>query len=287
MKGIILAGGTGSRLWPLTIATSKQLLPIFDKPLIYYPLATLMESGIREICVITTDQDQQGFRRLLGDGSQLGIKLNYVIQPRPEGLAQAFLLCEEYIRGFKSALILGDNLFDVNFHAEAQNFDVNGVGAHIFAYKVQNPQDYGVVVFNRDNQVLDIIEKPQTYISDYAVPGLYFYDSSVIDFARQLKPSQRGELEITDLHKIYLEKRELNVSKLTTGAAWLDTGSFENLNDASQYVKIIEERKGHKIGCIEEIAWKMNWISDVELKALSDKYGKSKYGTYLEKLLDA
>lgn len=284
MKGIILAGGTGSRLWPVTISTSKQLLPIFDKPLIYYPLATLMDSGIRDICLITTPEDQSGFRALLGDGKAVGIDITYIVQPKPEGIAQAFLLCENYIRNEKCILILGDNLFDDNFKNEVQNFDRAGTGAHIFAYKVHNPSDYGVVVFDSENRVLEIIEKPKKFRSNFAVPGVYLYDETVIQRARKLKPSLRRELEITDLHTSYLNSKNLKVSKMNQGSVWLDTGSIESLHDAAQYVRIMEERKGQKIGCIEEIAWKSGWISDEQLSLLALKYTKSKYGSYLEGL---
>jgi glucose-1-phosphate thymidylyltransferase len=285
MKGIILAGGTGSRLWPLTISTSKQLLSIFDKPLVYYPLATLMSSGIRDISLITTPHDQMSFKNLLGDGSEIGISLTYVSQPKPEGLAQAFILCEEQIKNDKCALILGDNLFDVDFGNTAQIFDQSGEGAQIFAYKVNNPEDYGVVVFDSNNRVSKIVEKPVEFISEYAVPGIYFYDHTVAERAKSLTPSKRGELEITDLHATYLESNNLTVSKMEAGSVWLDTGSFQSMNDASQYVRIIEERKGHKIGCIEEIAWKSGWIDDNQLLLLAKKYGKSSYGTYLESLI--
>lgn len=285
MKGIILAGGTGSRLWPLTIPTSKQLLPIFDKPMIYYPLATLMESGIREISLITTPQDQAHFQNLLGTGSEFGIEITYVSQPKPDGLAQAFLLCESQIADSKCALVLGDNLFDVSFNETANHFEKFGSGAQIFAYKVQNPNDYGVVEFNSENKVIRIVEKPMEYISSYAVPGIYFYDETVVERAKELVPSPRGELEISDLHSSYLLSGDLKVARMQDGAVWLDTGSFESMNDASQYVRIIEERKGHKIGCIEEIAWKSGWIDNQKITNLAQKYNKNSYGKYLENLL--
>jgi len=286
MKGIILAGGTGSRLWPLTIPTSKQLLPIYDKPLIYYPLSTLMLAGIRDIEIITTPQDQESFRLLLGDGSAFGVNLSYVIQPNPEGLAQAFLVCEEFLKNSNCALILGDNLFDGAFQRGLGLFNDSSIGSQIFAYKVSNPKDYGVVSFNADGKAIGIEEKPSEPKSSYAVPGVYFYDSSVVERAKRLKPSPRGELEITDLNLSYLADGLLNVNVIPQGSAWLDTGSFETMNDASNYVRVLEDRQGQKIGCIEEIAWRSGWISDHQLLQSADKYGKNGYGRYLANLME-
>ena len=287
MKGIILAGGTGSRLWPLTIPTSKQLLPIYDKPLIYYPISTLMLAGIREIQIITTPQDYDDFEALLGDGTSFGVRLSYATQPKPEGLAQAFLICEEFLQNENCALILGDNLFDGAFQKGLKIFDDTSVGGQIFAYKVSNPKDYGVVSFDKDGVAIDIQEKPDSPKSSYAVPGIYFYDSTVVQRAKTLKPSPRGELEITDLNLSYLLDGMLNVHIIPQGSAWLDTGTFETMNDASNYVRVLEDRQGQKIGCLEEIAWRNGWIDDKQLAELSVKYSKNTYGRYLANLLDS
>jgi glucose-1-phosphate thymidylyltransferase len=285
MKGIILSGGTGSRLWPLTIPTSKQLLPVYDKPLIYYPLSTLMLAGIRDIRIITTPQDQDVFRLLLGDGSAFGITLSYATQPKPEGLAQAFLICEDFLADKNSALILGDNLFDGAFQQELGQFKDLTHGSQIFAYKVSNPQEYGVVLFDDDGNVLEIQEKPKIPKSTYAVPGLYFYDASVVNRAKNLKPSARGELEITDLNLSYLADGALKVNIIPQGSAWLDTGTFEAMNDASNYVRVLEDRQGLKLGCLEEIAWRKGWIDDSQLIMSARKYEKNSYGKYLLNLV--
>jgi glucose-1-phosphate thymidylyltransferase len=287
MKGIILAGGTGSRLWPLTIPTSKQLLPIYDKPLIYYPISTLMLAGIREIQIITTPQDQDDFKALLGDGTAFGVRLSYATQPKPEGLAQAFLICEDFLQNQNCALILGDNLFDGAFQKRLNFFDDTSVGGQIFAYKVSNPKDYGVVSFDENGKAIDIQEKPDAPKSSYAVPGIYFYDSTVVQRAKSLKPSPRGELEITDLNLSYLLDGLLTVHIIPQGSAWLDTGTFETMNDASNYVRVLEDRQGQKIGCLEEIAWKNGWIDDKQLVELSIKFSKNDYGKYLANLLNS
>jgi glucose-1-phosphate thymidylyltransferase len=285
MKGIILAGGTGSRLWPVTLGVSKQLLPIYDKPLIHYPLSTLMLAGIREILVITRAEDLGNFKKLLSDGSDLGIKIDYVIQNRPNGLAEAFLIGESFIDGQKVSLVLGDNLFHGAGLGTQLRSLTNPVGASIFAYKVRNPEDYGVVEFTPNGQVLSIEEKPSNPRSSYAIPGLYFYDEFVVDIAKSLQPSPRGELEITSINQEYLRTGNLSVNVLERGTAWLDTGTFDSLLAASNYVKIIEERQGRKIACIEEIAWRNKWISDLELEVLSNRLMVSGYGSYLRNLL--
>jgi glucose-1-phosphate thymidylyltransferase len=285
MKGIILAGGSGTRLHPITKGISKQLMPIYDKPMIYYPLSTLMLAGIREILVITTPADRPGFERLLGDGSDIGIELTYATQPAPEGLAQAFLIGADFIGGDQVALVLGDNIFhgsgnDSSF-APRENFE----GALIFAYQVANPTAYGVVEFAPDGMVMSIEEKPAVPKSSYAVPGLYFYDNDVVAIARSIQPSARGEYEISDVNQVYLDRRALRVEVLDRGTAWLDTGTIESMVQATEFVRVIEARQGLKIGCIEEVAWRQGWISDDELMALARPLQKSGYGDYLRTIL--
>ncbi|MEV4631122.1 glucose-1-phosphate thymidylyltransferase RfbA [Micromonospora sp. NPDC049523] len=285
MRGILLAGGTGSRLWPLTKAVSKQLMPVFDKPMIYYPLSTLVMSGIREILVITTPDDQDQFRRLLGDGSQFGLRLEYRAQPRPEGIAQAFVLGADFIGDESVALVLGDNIFHgVGLGRQlAEQNDL--VGGRVFAYQVANPEEYGVVDFDEHGQVLSIEEKPATPKSRYAVPGLYFYDNRVVKIARDLRPSDRGELEITAVNEAYRELGELSVTVLDRGTAWLDTGTFTSMMQAAEFVRVIEERQGMKIGCVEEVAWRAGLIDDDQLRTLALPLLKSGYGEYLLNLL--
>ena len=285
MKGIILAGGSGTRLYPLTIAVSKQLMPVYDKPMIYYPLSTLMLAGIREILIITTPEDQAGFKKLLGDGSQLGCRFEYVVQPSPDGLAQAFILGADFIGNSPVALILGDNIFYGAGMGSFLKTKTNPDGAVVFAYHVHDPERYGVAEFGKDYKALSIEEKPTEPKSNYAVPGLYFYDNDVVAIAKDMKPSPRGELEITDVNKIYLEKNKLEVGVLRRGTAWLDTGTFDSLMEAGEFINVIEKRQGMKIGCIEEIAYRNGWISDAEMQALASKFFKSGYGVYLQKLI--
>ena len=286
MRGIILAGGTGSRLWPVTLAVSKQLMPVYDKPMVYYPLSTLMAAGIRDVLVITTPDDQPAFRHLLGDGSQWGMGIEYAVQARPEGLAQAFLIGSQFIGSNKVALVLGDNIFyGVGLGSRLrQSTDVDG--AKVFAYQVANPSDYGVVEFDEDGSVLSIEEKPAQPKSDFAVPGLYFYDSQVVDIAREVRPSVRGELEITAVHDAYLKQGALTVTVLPRGTAWLDTGTFATLVQAAEFVRVIEDRQGYKIGCPEEIAWRNGWVDDARLEELAEPLLKSGYGEYLRLLVN-
>jgi glucose-1-phosphate thymidylyltransferase len=284
MKGIILAGGSGTRLYPITRGISKQLMPIYDKPMIYYPLSTLISAGINEILIITTPEDSQSFQNLLGDGEDLGCKLLYCVQPKPEGIAQAFILGEEFIGGDSVALVLGDNIFYGNDITELLTKHSNPDGGVVFAYKVNDPERYGVVEFDNNNKAIDIQEKPANPKSNYAVPGLYFYDNTVIAKAKKLEPSIRGELEITGINIAYLNESKLNVAILEEGTVWLDTGTIDSMMQASQFVEVIEKRQGIKIGCIEEIAFKKGLISREQLQALAKPLLKSGYGDYLMKL---
>lgn len=284
MKGIILAGGSGTRLYPITKGISKQLMPIYDKPMIYYPLSILMLAGIREILIITTPEDSDQFKRLLGDGKELGCNFQYAVQPTPNGLAQAFVIGESFIGDDKVALILGDNIFyGSGFSQLVQSFnDVEG--AAVFAYEVNDPERYGVVEFDANKKVISIEEKPTQPKSNYAVPGLYFYDNSVVGIAKSIQPSSRGEYEITTVNNEYLKQGKLKVGIMNRGTAWLDTGTFDSLSDASEFVRVIEKRQSQKIGCIEEVAWRMGYIDKVQLRKLAEQYAKSGYGNYLMNL---
>lgn len=284
MKGIILAGGTGSRLWPITKGVSKQLLPVYDKPMIHYPLATLMAAGLREVLVITTPEDSESFSRLLGDGSGWGMSIRYAVQPRPEGLAQAFLIAEEFLNADQAALILGDNLFYGPSLGRKLAALTQQQGAHVFAYEVADPKEYGVVEFDESGVVLSVEEKPAEPRSSFAIPGLYFYDETVVDVAKSIKPSARGELEITAVNDHYLRAGTLTVTVLERGTAWLDTGTFRSLQDAGEFVRVMEDRTGTKVGCVEEIAWRNGWISTDQLAALAEPLLKSGYGEYLARL---
>lgn len=289
MKGIVLAGGSGTRLYPLTMVTSKQLLPVYDKPMVYYPLSTLMLAGIKDILIISTPQDLPNFEKLLGDGSNLGIRLSYKVQPSPDGLAQAFILGEEFIGNDCCAMVLGDNIFYGSGFSKMLNQAVvnaeNNKRATVFGYYVEDPERFGIVEFDENDRVISVEEKPKQPKSNYAITGLYFYDNRVVEFVKNQKPSARGELEITDLNRVFLEKGDLDVQLLGRGFAWLDTGTMDSLNDAANFVQMIEKRQGIKISAVEEIAYRMKFIDAAQLEKLANDYGKSTYGDYLRKVL--
>jgi len=285
MRGIVLAGGTGSRLWPVTWGASKQLLPVYDKPMIHYPIATLMLAGIREMLIITTKQDQESFQKLLGTGKELGISFTYAIQENPDGTAQAFLIGESFINNESCALILGDNIFyGVGLGNQLKKM-ITGYGAHIFAYEVTDPERYGVIEFDPNGKAVSIEEKPLNPKSNFAIPGLYFYDEDIVEITKSIKPSKRGELEITAVNEVYLRAGKLNVTPLERGTVWLDAGTFDSLIDAAIFMQVVEKRHRHKISCLEEIAWRNNWISDDQLVARSESYNSSPYADYLRGLL--
>jgi len=287
-RGIILAGGSGTRLYPLTRGVSKQLMPVYDKPMIYYPLSTLMLAGIQDILVITTPEDQESFQRLLGDGNHLGVNVEWAVQPRPEGLAQAFIIGEQFIGNDDCSLVLGDNIFyGAQLQQKLRDASDRPSGATVFAYRVSNPEDYGVVEFDESFNAISIEEKPASPKSNYAVTGLYFYDSSVVDIAKGIEPSARGELEITSVNDSYLKSGSLNVELLGRGAAWLDTGSFETLQQAGHFVQTIQQRQGLSIACPEEIAWRQGWISDEQIMELGNALSKNAYGRYLMDLVES
>ena len=286
MRGIILAGGSGTRLHPITQGVSKQLIPVYDKPMIYYPLSMLLMAGIREVLVISTPEDMPGFQRLLGDGSQIGISIQYEIQPSPDGLAQAFLIGEGFIGDDKVCLVLGDNIFYGSGLGTALKSNTLVQGGHIFAYHVSNPEEYGVVEFDKENKAISIEEKPKKPRSNYAIPGLYFYDNSVVSIAKSIKPSARGELEISSINEHYLNNGTLSVTVLDRGTAWLDTGTVDSLMAAGEFVQVVEKRQGLKVGCIEEIAWRQGFISTDELLSLAKPLAKSGYGKYLIELIE-
>jgi len=285
MKGIILAGGSGTRLYPITKGISKQLMPIYDKPMIYYPLSTLMAAGIRDILIITTPDDQSQFQRLLGDGSEIGINLSYAAQPSPDGLAQAFIIGEEFIGSDKVALVLGDNIFYGPDFDDSLKQCTDPNGGVVFAYQVSDPERYGVVEFDQNNHAVSVEEKPTQPKSNFAITGLYFYDNTVVDVAKSIQPSDRGELEITTVNAVYLAQGNLRVQTMGRGSAWLDTGTFDSMNDASEYIRVIEKRTGFKIGCVEEVAWREGFINDEQLIKLAEPLKKSGYGKYLATLL--
>lgn len=284
MKGIILAGGSGSRLFPITIAVSKQLLPVYDKPMIYYPLSILMLAGIRDILFITTPHDQDAFKKLLGDGTQVGCNFEFAVQEEPNGLAEAFIIGEDFIGEDKVALMLGDNIFYGSGLANLLASKVDIQGASIFAYPVKDPERYGVVEFDRNNKVISIEEKPEKAKSKYAIPGLYFYDNRVVEYAKKVEPSDRGEKEISTINQMYMENDQLEVGIMTRGMSWFDTGTVESLDDATEFIRVIQNRQSAMIGCIEEVAYLRKFISKEDLNTLSHKYGKSKYGTYLREI---